>query len=274
MRILLTVGLVLASVSLLPASAPPAAAASSPVVVIFMENHERNSIETSPDADYLKSFEANGISFTHYYGVSHPSLPNYLAVASGSTKGKTGTDSISTGEILGKNVWSQLQAAHVSWGVYEESMPTSCYSGGSSGNYQLKHNPALPFKSVMTRPRKCAKVVPYTAFDPNALPAVSFITPNMCSDMHDCSIATGDNWLQARVPAMLAAGATVVITFDEGDTGTNGGGNIYTAVDGPGIAPRTETSTFNHYSLLSAIEDAHGLPRLGAAASAVALPLT
>jgi acid phosphatase len=248
-------------------------AAPSPVVVIFMENHERSSIETSPDADYLKSFENSGISFTHYYGVSHPSLPNYLAFASGSTKGKVGTDSIHTGEIAGANVWAQLQTAGVSWKVYEETMPSACYAGGSSGLYQLKHNPALPFANIFNRAKRCAKVVPYTQFNVNSLPAVSFITPNMCNDMHDCSIATGDNWLQARVPAMLAAGATVVITWDEGSSGTQGGGNIYTAVDGPGVSGRTETGTYNHYSLLRALEDRYGLARLGGAAGATPLPL-
>jgi len=105
-------------------------------------------------------------------------------------------------------------------------------------------------------------VVPYTSFN-----------PNMCSDMHDCSIATGDNWLQARVPAMLAAGATVVITFDEGSSGTNGGGNIYAAVDGPGITGSVNTATFNHYSLLAGIEARYALPKLGGAKTAAVLPI-
>jgi hypothetical protein len=274
--------LALAALTLTPAAAHPlrptssvvTASATSPIVVVFMENHERSSIEGSSDADYLKSFEAGGISFTHYYGVSHPSLPNYLGFASGSTKGKAGTDSIRVGEIAGANLWSQLQTAGKGWGVYEESMPSACYSGGSSGQYQLKHNPALPFANIWTKPIRCAKVMPYTSFSPTNLRSVSFITPNMCNDMHDCSIATGDNWLQARIPGILAQGATVVITFDEGDTGTNGGGNIYTAVDGPGIAGRTDTATYNHYSLLAAIEARMGLTKLGGAQSATVLPLS
>lgn len=251
----------------------PAFAASSPVVVIFMENHERSSIENSVDADYLKSFEANGTSFTHYYGVAHPSLPNYLAVSSGSTKGKVGTDAVTAGEIAGANLWSQLQTAGVSWGVYEESMPSACYSG-TGGNYAIRHNPAIVYANVFSKPKKCNKVVPYTSFNPNALPAVSFITPNVCNDMHNCSIATGDNWLQARVPAMLAAGATVVITFDEGSSNTNGGGNVYCAVDGPGIGSSVDTATYNHYSLLAGLEVRSGVKRLGAAATAAALPLS
>lgn len=251
----------------------PAIAAPAPLIVIFMENKERSSIENSPDAPYMKSFEAGGRSFTHYYGVTHPSLPNYLAFASGSTKGKQGSDSITAGEIAGANIWSQLQANGISWGVYEESMPSACYTGVSSGDYRLRHNPAMPFANVASKPKKCAKVVPFSSFDVNNLRQVSFITPNMCNDMHDCSIATGNGWLNGHVPAMLAAGAEVVITFDEGSSGTNGGGNVYTAVDGPGIASSTDTATYNHYSLLAGIEARFGLTKLNGAKTAAVLPI-
>jgi len=251
----------------------PTEAATRQLVVIFMENHSRTSIERSADADYLKRFEAGGTSFTQYYGVTHPSLPNYLAFASGSTDGKTGADGIRPGAITEANIWSQLQGANISWGVYQESMPSVCSSAVTSGEYALKHNPATPFYNVFSKPRMCNKVVPYTSFDVNNLPALSFITPNLCNDMHDCSIATGDNWLQARVPAMLAAGAEVVITFDEGSHSTSGGGNIYTALDGPGIGSSANGTTYNHYSLLAAIEDRYGLPRLNGAGNVQALPL-
>lgn len=275
--------LALAAMTLTPAAARSirtnsgnsiSVAATNPIVVVFMENHERSSIEGSADADYLKSFEANGISYTSYFGVAHPSLPNYLGFASGSTKGKVGTDSITAGSIAGANLWSQAQLAGISWRVYEESVPSACYKGTSSGDYQLKHNPAMPFTNIANKPLRCAKVVPYTQLNPSALPKVSFITPNMCNDMHDCSISTGDNWLQARIPGILAQGATVIITFDEGSSGSGGGGNIYTAVDGPGIAHRTDAATYNHYSLLAGIEARLGLPKLGAAKTATALPLS
>lgn len=207
--------------------------------------------------------------------MAHPSLPNYLAIASGGTQGKTGTDSISAGEIDAPNIWGQLSSHHIGWKVFEESMPSACFldSSGDGGLYRLKHNFATPFSRVTSHPKRCARVVPYSALDLSHLPAVAFIAPNMCNDMHDCSIATGDQWLAARVPAMLQAGQTVVITWDEGDSSTNGGGNIYTAVDGPGIVGRTDTATYDHYSLLAAIEARYGLARLGNAQGATPLPL-
>lgn len=259
------------------AATPPVSAVTTRTTVqpsyvfIWMENKETGSI-TSAAAPYMTSFANGGRNFSNYYGVSHPSLPNYLAFASGSTQGKSGTDSISAGEISASNVWSQLSAKGISWRVYMESMPSTCYSGSTSGSYALKHNPATPFHNIFTT-KKCNKVQPLTSMSPTNLPRVTFIAPNLCNDMHDCSVQTGDNWLKSHVPPLLNAGATVIITFDEGSTSTNGGGHIWTALDGPGIAPSVNSTTFNHYSALRAIEDKFGLTHLGGAASVNALPI-
>ena len=57
----------------------------------------------------------------------------------------------------------------------------------------------------------------------DTLPAFSFVTPNLCNDTHDCSVATGDAWLKAWFAKILAspayrAGKTVVfLTWDEDD---------------------------------------------------------
>jgi hypothetical protein len=258
-------------------SSPPPT--SNPVVVIYMENKERAGVTGSSSATYQNALRAQGIDFTHYYGVTHPSLPNYLALGNGATDGKQGTDSISAGELSqSPTLWNQLENAGVSWGVYEEDMPSTCSGATTSGLYALKHNPATPFASVFTNTAVCSNVQPYTRFDVHALPKVSFIAPNLCNDEHDCPISTGDTWLHANVPPMLANGATVVLTYDEGSSsaginGTSGGGNIYTVVVGPDIAPSVDAGQYNHYSLLAGIERRFGLTRLGGAASATPLPI-
>lgn len=250
-------------------------------VFIWMENKETTRI-TPTTAPYMSAFAANGRNFTNFSGVTHPSLPNYLAFASGGTQGKTGTDSISPGEISANNVWNQLTGAGITWKAYQESMPSTSppclgnsYTGTNSGQYALKHNPATPFSNIF-RTAQCANVVPLTQlnFAAPVLPQVSFITPNLCNDMHDCSVATGDTWLSQRVPQLLAAGATVIITFDEGETSTNGGGRIWTAEDGPGIGPSTNITAYNHYSALAGLEQIFGLTKLGGASSANVLPMT
>ena len=111
------------------------------------------------------------------------------------------------------------------------------------------------------------------------MPAVSSVAPNLCNDEHDCGLSTGDGWLQAHVEPMLAHGATVILTYDEGSSsaginGTSGGGNIYTVVVGPGIAPRVDAGQYTQYSMLAAIEARYGLTKLNGAAGATPLPLS
>ncbi|HJX07478.1 MAG TPA: alkaline phosphatase family protein [Actinomycetota bacterium] len=254
-------------------NAAPSGAAPRRLVIIVMENHERSDIVHSSSAPYMNSLRARGIDFTNYVGVAHPSLPNYLALASGSTNGKSGSDSIHAGEISGvTTVWNQLENRGIGWRVYEEGMPWTCYGGATSGRYALRHNPAVPFSSVYQQNAACQHVQRYAIGAP--LATVTFITPDLCHDMHNCSIASGDDWLRNNVPRMIQSGATVVITFDEGDSSTGGGGNIYTVVAGTGIAHRVVGARYNHYSLLAAIEHRYGLPLLKNAAWAARLPLS
>lgn len=253
----------------------------APLVIIVMENHERADVMASSSASFQRSMARRGRDYTQYFAVTHPSLPNYLAIASGSTGGKT-NDDITAGEMSGLTVWDQLTAAHISWGVYEETMPSACYAPYSAGSfpadYALKHNPAVPFHSVFSDQAKCARVQPLPRLDPRRLPTVSFITPNECSDAHSCPLSTGDAWLAGHVPPLVGAGADVLVTYDEGTTDLgatgSGGGNVFAAEIGPGVpAGSVVTRPFDHYSLLAGIEARYGLPALGRASGATPLPL-
>ena len=252
-----------------------------PLVIIVMENHEYSDVVGSRSAPYQNSLLHRGRNYTNYFAVAHPSLPNYLAIASGTTAGKA-SDSISAGEISGiTTVWDQLTAANIPWAVYEETMPAPCYASSSAGSapaeYELKHNPATPFESVYSDPAQCERVQPLTQMDPNRLPAFSFITPNECNDAHSCDLAAGDSWLSQEVPPLLAAGADVLITYDEGttDLGANGagGGHVYAVEVGTAVPTTVVGTVFDHYGLLAGIESRFGLPTLAGATSAAALPL-
>ena len=131
------------------------------------------------------------------------------------------------------------------------------------------------FKDAAT----CSHVEPFSHFDVTHMPTMSFIAPNLCNDEHDCGLSTGDAWLKTHVEPMLANGATVVLTYDEGSSGagingTSGGGNIYTVVVGAGVASRVDNGQYNTYSLLAGIQQRFGLNRLGGAANATPLPLS
>ena len=91
-------------------SSPAPVSVANPLVIIVMENHERGDVTAS--APFQRSMLIHGRDYAQYYAVAHPSLPNYLAIASGSTGGKT-TDDITAGELPGSTLWDQLTAAHV-----------------------------------------------------------------------------------------------------------------------------------------------------------------
>src|SRR2546429_6741905 len=59
------------------------------VFVIVMENHSYGQIIGSSSAPYVNGLLSSGALATNYSAVSHPSLPNYLALTGGSTYGVT-----------------------------------------------------------------------------------------------------------------------------------------------------------------------------------------
>jgi hypothetical protein len=255
-----------------------AQASLAPVVLIVLENHEASAILGSPAAPYLNStLIPTGRLFTSYTAVTHPSLPNYLAMTSGGTQGKVGTDSVYAGEIHARNLFGQLSRAGVRWRSYQETMPKRCYrlyaAGTDPQQYTLKHDPAMTYADIANS-RRCRRVVPLTELDPTRLPPFSFVTPNLCHDMHSCSISAGDRWLGRHVPPLLRNGAIVVVTFDEGSTNVGGGGNVLLVEVGPGVTPGdTVGHAYDHYSLLAALEERFGVRRLANARSTDALPI-
>ena len=229
------------------------------VVLIVFENHERGSVLGSGAAPTFDALAAQYAQATDYHAIAHPSLPNYLALISGSTHGVTG-DCLSCPQT-GPTIGSQLTSAGRNWGAFAEGYP-----GGA--HFDKKHVPFLYFA------HDAAKVRPLSAFKPAALPAFSFITPNRCHDMHDCSVSSGDAWLRTFVKPLLARPSTAIfIVFDEGTTTAGGGGLVPLIVAGTAVRRSTTTTQpVDHYSLLRTIEDALGLSPLGNAADAT--PLT
>jgi phospholipase C len=110
----------------------------------------------------------------------------------------------------------------------------------------------------------------------DTLPRFGFVTPDLCDDEHDCSIATGDAWLSRWVPRILsssayrAGGTALFITYDENDG--RAGNHIYTVAVSRSVPPNSSSQeAFDHYSLLAAVEDLLGLSRLGQATTATSM---
>jgi hypothetical protein len=120
---------------------------------------------------------------------------------------------------------------------------------------------------------RCAHRDTPLAARPNLSARFTFVTPNLCHDMHDCSTSAGDSWLAGFVPKILRSrayrkGSTVLfITWDEG---SGDGNRIATLVLSRYTRPHTVSSNpFNHYSLLRTTEALLGIhAKLGHAATA------
>jgi hypothetical protein len=259
-----------------PAGAVPAAA-SSRVITIVMENHEYGAIIGNRDAPFVNRLARRYGLATRSYGVTHPSLPNYLALTSGSTHG---IDSDCTDcHVAAVNIVDQLEGAGIGWKAYMEDLPRPCFRGAAAGGYAKKHDPFAYYDDVAGNPRRCRRIVPFGQLAADlrrgSLPAYVFISPNLCDDMHDCGVATGDRFLSGLVPDLLRAlgpQGYLVLTWDEGSSdrgccGGSHGGHIATVVAGPLVRRGARDGrALDHYGVLRTQEETLGLPRLGAAA--------
>lgn len=253
-------------------------------MVVVEENRGYAATLGSCGADpYFCSLAATYASDTSWFGVGHPSAPNYLALTSGGTQGVSNDCTPpDCGPFDVASLGGQLTAAGVPWRAYMESMPAPCSSARTAGPYAEKHNPFLYFTDVRSAP-DCASVdTPYpgapglvSALEGAAAPDFVWITPNMTNDMHDGSVAAGDKWLQTNLAPVLTSSwftggnATVIVTMDENDAQpAPAGGQIPLVVissraGGVG-AIRTPG---DHYGTLRSIEQAFRLGLLGDAAS-------
>jgi phosphatidylinositol-3-phosphatase len=247
------------------------------VAVIVMENEEFSDIIGASATPYINHLASRYALARSMFAISHPSLPNYLALTGGATFGITSdcTDcSVAVPGLAG-----QLLAAHVSWKAYMEDLPRPCFAGDGAAQYAKKHDPFVYYRPIVSHPASCAHVVPLTQLGTDerahTLPRFTWITPNLCHDMHDCSPATGDRFLSHLVPPLLASlgrRGLLFLTWDEGTSNEGccrlaSGGHVVAIVAGPGARSGARLRTpSDHYSTLQAVEDLLGLARLRGAA--------
>jgi hypothetical protein len=232
------------------------------VVVVMFENRADTQI-TASTAPYIAGLAAQGANMTKAFAVTHPSQPNYIALFSGATRGVTDDSCPHTFE--GYDLSRQLVRAGRSFKAYSEDLPSAGSKVCRFGKYARKHAPWVNFSHFdQSRHR------PMTDFptDFRKLPTVSFVVPNLCNDMHDCPIATGDEWLESHLDAYVRWAKThnslLVITFDEdNNTSIN---QIHTSLVGAHVkSGYSSLAKVNHYNLLATIEEMYGLSRLGKA---------
>jgi hypothetical protein len=250
------------------ASAPVPAFAH--VVVIVFENKESTSVFGNRAAPTFNSYGRRYAKLTRYFGVTHPSLPNYLALVSGSTQGVTTncTDCV----VDAKSLADTVEASGRTWKTYAEGLPAPGFLGPFNGRYAKKHNPFAYFHGIADDPARRARLVPLSqlGLDVRAgtLPSFSLVVPDLCHSMHDCSVGVGDAWLRSQIGKFMKLPNTVVfVVFDEGKTSLSGGGHTAALALGRAVRPGSRfTKVTGHYGILRTIEQAWGLALLGRSA--------
>jgi acid phosphatase len=232
------------------------------VFLIVMENHTPEEALTGP---FTASLAARYRVAANYSAITHPSVPNYLALTSGQT---WGVQDDSYHALPKTDLGDQLITAGITWRAYMEGLTDrGCLD--SPVPYDPGHNPFAFYGG-----RCPSNVVPLTSLSGDlaqSAPLFSWISPDDCHNGHSCGVSVSDDWLRQTVTLIMrsdawSADGVLFVTWDEDDgTGDN---RVLTLVVAPGVSPLVSNQPYNHYSLLATIEDLLGVSRLGEAAGA------
>jgi hypothetical protein len=220
------------------------------VWVVMMENTSDTSLIGNTHAPYVNELAATQGYATNYFGVTHPSQPNYVAITSGSTNGVADdNDHV----VNATNIVDQLESHGKTWRDYQQSLSTCngnklAHSCGGPGNqlYERKHNPFVSYTDVASNPARMANVVDLDQLQSDLqsghAPDYSFIAPDQCHDMHGIGdtpanpcdfsneqsiISLGDTFLKGLVSEITSSPAwngnsAIFFVWDESDF-TNSG---------------------------------------------------
>jgi hypothetical protein len=250
----------------------------SKLLVVVLENHSAsNALEGMP---VLAAAAHRYGRATQSFGLTHPSLPNYLAIAGGSTFGVRDDNLPVAHPLAGSSVFGQVLAAGKVAKTYAEGMTTACQVR-SSGRYAVKHNPWLYFTMPVERAGCRRYDVPagtptngalHRDIVAGTLPTFSLLIPDLCNDAHDCSLSAADSWLHGWLGQLLAGQEfrtgqlAVAVTFDEDHRDANN--NILTAVLHKGLQGEVVSNRLDHYALSRAVSRLVGARPLRDAAGA------
>ncbi len=176
------------------------------IFVIMLENHSKSSVLGNANAPFINELASTYAVAGNYFGVTHPSLPNYVAAISGSTWATN--DDQPTHHYDELNLVDQLEARHLTWGAYMDTLPSVGFTGAqypaNAALYVNKHNPFVLFDDITSNPARLANIKPYTSLAADLAkgktPNVVWISPNQCNDMHGGVYATIDGHPETPCP--------------------------------------------------------------------------
>lgn len=243
----------------------PSAPRFDRIVIVMLENTDFRAAIREP---YLARLAASGALFQNFFGITHPSQGNYIALTAGSLHGVRGNGRY---DLNVRHIGDLLEDKGLDWRGYADGYPGGCFTGSSSGRYVRRHNPFISFVNVQSNPIRCAKIVSTDVFDSDAaagrLPAYSLYVPDLDNDGHDTGVGFASRWLERKFGPLLADESfmrrtLIVVTFDESrSTGSN---QIYLAAVGPSVRPGSlVTERHDLFGLLRLVEDNWRLGDLG-----------
>ena len=268
----------------LSAAAPAhrASAAVTKLVVLVVENHSLAQMRQGMPWTFR---QAQRFAYARdYHAIRHPSLPNYLAIAGGSTFGVADDAPPADHPVSGRSVFGQALTRGESAGVYADSMPRRCATS-DSGRYAVRHNPWTYFVDERATCRRLDRPLSALSADVQAgsLPNAGLVVPNTCHDAHDCSLGVADRWMKHTIrtlrsgPDWAAGHLAIVLTADEDDRRSHN--RVLTVVMHPSLHGKVVGDRLTHYSLTRLYDDVLGAPHLRKArrapdmAAAFGLPL-
>lgn len=241
------------------------------VLTFVVENHSLTQMRTS--MPYVHELASTYAYATRYSAVAHPSLPNYLAIASGSTRGVVDDSDPSAHRLRGRTVFDQAIVHGRTATIYADAMASNCQLVPSYP-YAVKHNPWAYF--VGGRARCAAYDVPLARLGSDiragTLPNAGMVIPDLVHDAHDSDLATSDAWIKTQVeqiqagPDWQSGHLAIVITADEDDRSS--GNRVLTVVASRDQDQRVVTTPLTHYSLTRLYESVLGVRFLRRAATA------
>jgi acid phosphatase len=245
------------------------------VFTIVFENEAADTVLVPANRSFYRLSQQNGRA-SAYISATHPSLPNYIQLTSGSTNGIINDSDPQTNVPVpgNENIADQLDAAGVKWRAYMEGMGTPC-NYESNANYSAHHDPFIYYASMTNNPARCADRIvdfdtSFTADLDSGQYKYMWISPNMCNDMHNCGADVADAWLGKTIAQITASpayqnGGAIFILFDEGSLRMLGSAaDLPTIVMSPNlVSPGFVSDTFyDHRSYLATVEDIFRMPRL------------
>jgi acid phosphatase len=297
---LLCAGLLLCTSVLIPSASGQTLPSFENLVIVLGENRNFSTAYDSTNMPYLTSLaNAYGLGID-YYSDTHPSIGNYLNLATGYILTDKDTETPESFPVARNNIAYEVQEAGKTWKDYVENLPSVKDCGGlKKGAYYVRHD---PLEYLTTINKETSYYVCFSRFAVDlanhALPTLSWLVPNGCDDAHDCPIGSFDDWLKTEIKPLVESSyfkpggaGLLIIVFDESrgdekpscDTTTEGkgcGGQVELVVVSPFSKPgyqsrggddRNYNKSYDEGDILRLMAQGLGLPtsNLGWAAKGV-----